>query len=50
MKYKMYNKLGGPTAELHEKNQALKKKNDERAKGLNKKAMKELVSSDVIMI
>tara|TARA_B110000305_G_C19370552_1_gene604255 strand:- start:84 stop:236 length:153 start_codon:yes stop_codon:yes gene_type:complete len=50
MKYKMYNKLGGPTVELQEKNQALKKKNDERAKGLNKKAMKELVSSDVIMI
>jgi len=50
MKYKMYNKLGTVAGDLHEKNQALKKKNDQRAKGLNKKAMKELVSSDVIMI
>jgi len=46
----MYNKLGTAMTDLHIKNAELKKKNDQRAKGLNKKAMKELVSSDVIMI
>ena len=41
----MFNKLGTKAQELHEETQNLKRKNDEKEKGL-----KNLVNSDVIMI
>ena len=44
-KYKMYNKLGTKAEELHEQTQNLKRRNDEKEKGL-----KNLVNSDIIMI
>ena len=44
-KYKMHNKLGTKSQEIFEATQSLKKKNDEKEKGL-----KNLVNSDVIMI
>ena len=41
----MHNKLGTKSQEIFEATQSLKKKNDEKEKGL-----KNLVNSDVIMI
>ena len=44
-KFKMANRLMTKAEELHIENQALKKKNDEKAKNINK-----LVQQDVIVI
>ena len=45
LRYKMHNAIGTTVADLHEKNQELKRKNDEKEKGL-----KHLLNSDVIQI